>query len=110
MADSSWTLKGATFSDKSARNEFGLTQEEIIKAIKAGHLQYRNNHIHGNPYLRLLRSEVEAFVSQKYGRNHLQNKQVNAELKLIDKAIRSLKKELTQLEKRKAELLQQTKK
>ncbi len=38
MSEVSWTAKGATFSDKSARNEFGLTQEEILKAIKAGHL------------------------------------------------------------------------
>jgi hypothetical protein len=34
MPDSNWTQKGATLSDKSARNEFGLTQEEIIDVIK----------------------------------------------------------------------------
>ena len=36
MADSDWTKKGATLSDKSARTEFGLTQEEIIEAIRGG--------------------------------------------------------------------------
>ena len=33
-----WTQQGATFSDKSARQEFGLTQQEIIAAIRAGKL------------------------------------------------------------------------
>ncbi|NOR78810.1 MAG: hypothetical protein GQ523_10460 [Methanophagales archaeon] len=31
-AKSVWVKKGATLSDKSARNEFGLTQEEITVA------------------------------------------------------------------------------
>jgi hypothetical protein len=36
-----WVRKGATLSDKSARAECGLTQDEIIAAIRAGKLQYR---------------------------------------------------------------------
>ena len=28
-----WVRKGATLSDKSARQEFGLTQQEIVAAI-----------------------------------------------------------------------------
>ena len=28
-----WARKGATFSDKSARQEFGLTQQEIFAAM-----------------------------------------------------------------------------
>ncbi|MBU4265715.1 MAG: hypothetical protein L6243_02250 [Candidatus Altiarchaeales archaeon] len=27
--------------------------------------------MHGNPYLRLIRSEVEALVDEKYGKNYL---------------------------------------
>jgi len=30
MPNSNWNQKGATLSDKTARNEFGITQEEII--------------------------------------------------------------------------------
>ncbi len=52
-----WSRKGATLSDKTARKEFGLTQEEIVAAIDAGQLQYRVGNIHGNPWLRLLRRE-----------------------------------------------------
>jgi hypothetical protein len=48
-----WGRKGATLSDKSARAEFGLTQDEIIAAIRAGKLQYRPAAMHGNPWLRL---------------------------------------------------------
>ena len=33
-----WQRKGATLSDKTARQEFGLTQDEIYDAIGAGKL------------------------------------------------------------------------
>jgi hypothetical protein len=50
-----WGRKGATLSDKTARLQYGLTQEEIYTAIDAGKLQYRPAAMHGNPWLRLLR-------------------------------------------------------
>jgi hypothetical protein len=50
MTDSVWLKKGGTLSDKSARKEFGLSQDEIIEAIKSGKLQYRKNYMHGNPF------------------------------------------------------------
>jgi hypothetical protein len=55
-----WGRKGATLSDKTARAEFGLTQDEIIAAIRAGKLQYRPAAMHGNPWLRLLRCHEES--------------------------------------------------
>jgi hypothetical protein len=58
-----WGRKGATLSDKTARAEFGLTQDEIIAAIRATKLQYRPAAMHGNPWLRLLRREVEELAS-----------------------------------------------
>ena len=51
-----WGRKGATLSDKTARSQYGLTQEEIYAAIDAGQLQYRPAAMHGNPWLRLLRN------------------------------------------------------
>lgn len=59
IADEEWGRKGATLSDKTARREFGLTQDEILRAIDAGQLQYRVSSIHGNPWLRLLHREIE---------------------------------------------------
>ncbi len=76
MSDSAWTLKGGTLSDKTARKEFGLSQDEIIEAIKSGKLEYKQNYMHGNPYLRLLRNEIEALVNEKYGTNYLKNKKL----------------------------------
>jgi hypothetical protein len=69
--NSEWQRKGATFSDKTARKEFGLTQDEIVQAIRAGELRYRQGAMHGNPYLRLLRREVEALVEKRHGHNYL---------------------------------------
>ena len=50
-----WGRQGATLSDKTARSQYGLTQEEIYAAIDAGKLQYRPAAMHGSPWLRLLR-------------------------------------------------------
>lgn len=103
-ANSAWFKKGATLSDKSARKEFGLTQEEIIEAIKDGKLQYRTNYVFENPYLKLLRSEVEAFVDKKYGGNYLKKKKIKKELAEINKELKMLKAQVVSLEQRKAAL------
>jgi len=58
----------------------GLTQEEIYAAIRAGKLQYREASMHGNPWLRLLRREVEALVKRKHGSNYLKGPQAKTEL------------------------------
>jgi outer membrane protein assembly factor BamB len=55
--DSVWSRKGGTLSDKSARKECELTQQQIVRAIKQGKLQFRENYVFGNPYRRLLRNE-----------------------------------------------------
>ena len=105
MSEPSWNVKGAALSDKSAREEYDLTQEEILTAIRAGRLQYRENHIHGNPYFRLLRAEVEALVKRKHGATHLSRLKLQTELKSVKGQIRSLKTKMKGLEKRKTELL-----
>jgi hypothetical protein len=102
--DSIWSSKGATLSDKSARVEFGLTQQEIIAAIRAGKLQFRESNMHGNPWFRLLRHEVEAFVSETGGQDHLHTKKLERELADINKESRKLKARLNVLERRQAEL------
>jgi len=105
MSDSAWTQKGGTLSDKTARKEFGLSQDEIIEAIKSGKLKYKQNSMHGNPYLRLLRNEIEALVNEKYGNKYLKNKKLKNKLSQVTKEINRLKKHLVSLERKKAELL-----
>ena len=104
--DSVWSKKGATLSDKSARKEFGLSQQDIVEAIREGKLQYRENNVFGNPYLRLLRHEVEALVEEKHGDNYLKTKQFKNELAQINKELRKLKAQKASLEQRKSELLE----
>ncbi len=106
MSNSVWTNKGATLSDTSARKEFGLTQEEIIEAIKSDKLQYRNNYMHGNPYFRLIRHEVEALVDEKYGKDYLANRHLKNALAQVNKELKRLKSSLASLEKRKIELME----
>lgn len=99
-----WTRKGATLSDKTARKEYDLTQAEIVRAIRAGKLQYREGSIYGNPLLRLLRREVEALVEEKRGGDHLKEKRAKTELASVNRELRRLKKETAALEKRKSKL------
>ena len=73
--DDEWQRKGATLSDKTARQEFGLTQDEIYDAIDAGTLQYRRAYMHGNPWLRLLRREVEALARTRHGDRYVSEQQ-----------------------------------
>src|SRR5258707_529489 len=73
-----WQRKGATLSDKTARQEFGLTQDEIYDAIDAGTLQYRQAAMHGYPWLRLLRREVEALARTRHGDRYVNERQVKA--------------------------------
>ncbi len=100
-----WNQKGSALSDKSARKEFELTQEEIIDGIRRGKLQYKQNYIHGNPYFRLLRIEVESLVAEKYGKDSLKKKNLVNELSKINQEIRKLKKQLKNLEEKKVQLV-----
>jgi hypothetical protein len=102
--DSEWQRKGATLSDKTARDEFALTQDEIIQAIRAGRLQYRQGSMHGNPWLRLLRREVEALVRKKHGNKHLKDRQVKTELTRINRELKQLRNRIALLEERKSKL------
>ena len=102
-----WSRKGATLSDKSARQEFGLTQDEIYAAFRAGKLQFRESNMHGNPWFRLLRHEVEALVKEKSGKDHLHKKKLQKELSDLNKEARKLKSRLKVIEQRRAELMKE---
>jgi len=100
-----WGRKGATLSDKSARSEYGLTQDEIYTAIDAGRLQYRPAAMHGNPWLRLLRREVEDLAKTLHGERYLREQQARTELARINRELRQLRAQLATLEERRAALL-----
>ena len=105
--ESMWSRKGATLSDKSARQEFGLTQQEIIAAIRVGKLQFRVSSMHGNPWYRLLRHEVESLVRDKSGQDHLHKKKLQKELADLNTEARKLTTRLKAIERRRAELMKE---
>ena len=102
-----WREKGGTLSDKSARQEFGLTQQEIYEAMRSGKLQFQQNYMHGNPWFRLLRHEVEALVKEKGGEDHLRTKKLQKELADLNKEARKLKTRLKAIGRRRAELMKE---
>jgi len=103
--DSEWQRKGATLSDKTARKEFGLTQDEVVQAIRAGKLHYRKASMHGNPWLRLLRREVEALVKKKHGDDYLKDQRAKIELAGINRKLKQMKTQVAALEERKKKLM-----
>ena len=105
MDEMEWQRKGATLSDKTARREFGLTQEDIVRALRSGKLHYREGSVYGNPFWRLLRREVEALVAKQHGGDYLKAQQLKNEVAGIDRELRSLKLQITALEKRRSKLL-----
>ena len=105
LRSAEWGRKGATLSDKTARQEYGLTQDEIYVAIDAGTLQYRPAAMHGNPFLRLLRREVEDLARTLHGEGYLRERQARAELARINRELKQLRAQLAALEERRAALL-----
>ena len=106
MSESQWVKQGGTLSHKNACKEFGLTEEELIDAMKAGKLQFRQNYAHGNPYFRVLRNEVEALATELHGNKEVKEQEIKHKLRKISKEINSLKRKLSALEKQKVELLE----
>jgi hypothetical protein len=100
-----WGRKGSTLSDKTARSQYGLTQEEIYAAIDAGKLQYRPAAVHGNPWLRLLRREVEDLVRAGTGDRYLRERKARTELAQTNRELKQLRVQLAALEERRAALL-----
>ncbi len=61
--------------------------------------------MYGNPWLRLLRREVEALVKAERGADRLKERQAKTELTRINRELKRLKAEIAALEERKLKLL-----
>jgi hypothetical protein len=99
-----WNRKGAVLSDVTAKKEYGVTREFIVQGIRAGKLEYRQGVIWGNPYLRILRSQLEEYIAERQGPNQLESKKAQTELRKIKREIASLKKRMAALQARQDEL------
>jgi hypothetical protein len=87
-----------------------LTREEIVRAIRAGNLHCRQQSMQGNPWLRLLRREVEALVKKKHGDVYLKDHQAGTELARINRELKRLKAQIAVLEERRSKLIAGSKK
>ena len=99
-----WNRKGAALSEVTAEKEYGVTRDFIVKGIQAGKLEYREGSVWGNPYLRILRSQLEQFIAEELGEDCLSSGKNQTELRKIKKEIADLEKRLVELRYRKIEL------
>ena len=99
-----WNRKGATLSDVTAKKEYGLSRDFIVKGIRSGRLEYREGAIWGNPYLRVLRSQLEQYIAEELGADCLSSGKNQTELRKIKKEMADLKKRLAELQARRTEL------
>jgi hypothetical protein len=99
-----WNRKGATLSDKTARKEYKVDQEFIIKGIEAGKLECRYASVWGSPFIRVLRRQLEEHIAAELGSEYLIRAKGKTELKKIKIEITELEEKLSTLQARKAEL------
>lgn len=101
-----WNRKGSTLSEVTAQKEFGVSRAFIVKGIRAGKLEYREGEMWGNPYLRLLRSQLEQYIAEELGVDRLSSGKNQTELRQIKKEMAALNKRLGELQARKVEIEQ----
>jgi hypothetical protein len=105
-----WNRKGGTLSDVTAKAEYAVNREFVVKGIEAGRLEYREGVMWGNPYFRILRSQLEKYIIEEFGEDYLVKVKAETELRRTKKEISELKKKLKALQERKADLEQSLKK
>ena len=99
-----WNRKGATLSDATAQKEYGVTRDFIVKGIQAGKLEYRDGAIWGNPYLKILRNQLERYITEELGADWLSRGKDQTELRKIKKEIAALQNRLNVLQARRMEI------
>ena len=104
-----WNRKGATLSDKTAKEEYGVSRDFILKGIRAGRLEYRDGSVWGNPYIRVLRSQLEQYIAEELGADRLTSSKTQTDLRKIKKEMADLKKRLKKLQARRDDLEKQMK-
>jgi hypothetical protein len=99
-----WNQKGASLSDKTARKEYKVDQEFIIKGIEAGKLEFRYSSVWGNPFIRILRRQLEEYIISELGTEYLAKARGRIELQRIKKDLKEIEELLSALQTKKAEL------
>lgn len=101
-----WNRKGATLSNATALKDYGVDTAFIAKGISSGDLEYRDGAIHGNPYIRVLRVQLEAYIQKELGSDYLTSVKAKTELRAIKKEKKELEQRLAVLRAREATIEQ----
>jgi len=99
-----WVRKGAVLSEVTAQKEYGVTRDFIVEAIQAGKLEFREGAVWGNPYLKILRSQLEVYIAEQFGSEYLVRTKSQSELRTINKEIADLKKNCLHLRRERPHL------
>ena len=97
-------VRSVDIESKKIQKEYGVSRDFIIEGIRAGKMEYRNGIIWGNPYLRVLRSQLEQYIVEELGAEHLSISTNRTELRKIKKEMANLKKRLDELQIRRTEI------
>ena len=90
----------------TAANEYGVDINFIIKGIRQGKLEHRKGSVWGNPYIRVLRRQLERYIAEERGADRLSHSKAQTKLRQIKKEAAQFKARLAALEVRRAELEQ----
>ena len=66
-----WNQKRATISDKTAMKDYGVDRNFILQGICAGKLEFQGRTIYGNPYVVILRRQLEQYIAEELVNDHL---------------------------------------
>jgi len=99
-----WNRKGASLSDVTAHEEYKVDSDFIIKGIEAGNLEFRYASVWGSPFIKVLRRQLEEYITAELGSEYLEKAKGKTELRKIKKEIAEIKQKLSELQARKAEL------
>ena len=108
-----WNRKGSSLSDVTAKKEYKVDRDFIIQGIEAGKNTFRGP-IWRNPYIRILRRQLEEYIAAEYiaaeyiaaelGAEYLEKAKGKKELLKIKSEIAQNEMRLSELLIRKAEL------
>ncbi len=107
LSQSAWSQKDETFSYKDACKEFDLTKDQIITAIKAGKLNFKQGYADGNPYVRLLRKEIIVLAKEIHGEHGVELKKIEFEIKKVTRELNSHEVKISVLKKKQVKLILQ---
>ncbi len=95
------SIKKATLYIESVKP---INYKQLSSPIDSRRTEYREEVVWGNPYLRVLRSQLEQYIVEELGADYLSSNKNRTELRKIKKEMADLKKRLDELQARRSEI------